>query len=147
VESHESPATLLVHISSSGRLASASKLYLGTLPTPKFLPNEILEIQLGILHILVSSLSYPGGLPYSSPRSGLDFFVRNVFYHYLLEPLIHGTHSQRSLGVILTLFSLTIEVLITQMPAAFNPISSRSLDSYQFQLQNPSCLVGSAFTQ
>lgn len=62
----------------------------------------MLETQLDVLHILVSSLSCPGGLPYSSPRSGLEFFVRNVFHRpepgeavrYLLEPLIHGTHSQ-----------------------------------------------------
>jgi len=40
-----------------------------------------------------------------------------------------------------------METLAAQMPATFNLISSRSLDGYQFQLQNPSCLVGSAFAQ
>jgi hypothetical protein len=115
----------------------------------------MLKTQLDVLHILVSSLSYPGGLPYSSLRSSLDFFVRNVFYRlepneavlYLLEPLIHGTYSQRSLGAILTLFSLTMEVLATQMPAAFNPISSKSSNGYRFQLQDASYPVGLAFAQ
>jgi hypothetical protein len=98
----------------------------------------MLETQLNMLHILVSSLSYLGGLLYSLLRSSLNFFIKNVFYYpepdkavyYLLEPLIHGTHSQHSLGAILTLFSLTMEVLATQMLAAFNPISNRSLDGY-----------------
>jgi hypothetical protein len=112
---------------------------------PKLLPNKMLEIQLDILHISVSSSSCPGGLPHSLPGSDLDFFVRNVLYRpepdeavrYLLEPLIYGTHLQRSFGAILTLFSLIIATLATQMPAAFNRISSRSSDGYQFQLQNP----------
>jgi hypothetical protein len=93
-----------------------------------------------MLYILVSSLSYLGGLLYSLLRSSLNFFIRNVFYYlesnkavrYLLEPLIYRTHSQHSLGAILTLFSLMIKVLVTQMLAAFNPISSRSLNGYRF---------------
>ena len=87
---------------SSGHSASASKLYLGTLPTPKLLPSGMLETQLDVLHISASSSSCPGGLPHSSPGSDLDFFVRNVLYRpeksepggavrYLLEPLIYGT--------------------------------------------------------
>ena len=110
------------------------------------------ETLLDVLYISVSSLSCSGGLPHSLLGSDLDFFVRNILYYpeldktvcYLLEPLIHRTYSQCSLGVILILFSLMIATLITQMPVAFNCIS---IDDYWFQLQNLSYLVGSEFEQ
>lgn len=100
-------------------------------------------------------MSYSDNLSYFLSKSGLDFFIRNVFYCsksnkiilYLLKSLIYGIYSQYSLEAILILFSLTIKVLITQMLVAFNPISSKSLDSYQFQLQNTLYLVGLVFAQ
>ena len=96
MESHESPATLSIHIS-SGRSALASKLYLGSSYAQTSAQQNAGDTKLDVLHISLASSSCPGGLPHSSLGSDLDFFVRNVLYRpeksepdgaarYLLEP-------------------------------------------------------------
>ena len=63
---------------------------------------------------------------------------------YLLE--IHGTHSQRSLGVILN-FSLAMETVAAQMPAIVDlTVAYQPMGSWH-QPQNPSCPVASALVQ
>jgi hypothetical protein len=78
------------------------------------------------------------------------FFVRSLTRRFTISssPLIHGAHSQYSLGAILTLFSLTMETLATQVPDGYwfqpqiqcpkYPFNSLSTD---FQTRNTNSLT------